>query len=727
MIFSGPAPRVGCGRMAMSSSFKGSSAWITLWAGLVMGTAAAAAPPAAQPLQETVHGITISDEYRWMEEPGRAQELAAWIGGESAAARQALLALPERPAFESALKQLSAARTRVRDVQTANGTTLFRRTEPGDRVARLVLRHGGPGSPERVLLDPHAIEGPVRAIHNVSLSPDGRRVAVHTARGGSEVGEIQVHDVQTGRPVGPPMTRVWGEFALVWLGGDTVAYTRMAEPAAEAGGAADPLQGMRAHVKRLQDAGEGTPVLGGDTGPAVAAKDFPIISASPVSRWVLGRAGGARPDSARWVARKAELIAGQPRWQAVATLADRVSSAALLGDTLFMLSTRSNSAGTVLRRSLAGRGAAAAAPVFEGDGQRILTALATTAEGVYVAARSEGVMRLFFSRGGHSPFAEVGLPQEGGDPLDFRANPDGRGISFGHSGWFGSPRYLAVERGRVADTGLASAAWAEAEQFQLEKLQARSADGTTVPMVVLRRRGDRPHGGQPTVLVGYGSYGASIVSPQYPRNAWAWIARGGAMALCGTRGGGERGRAWHEAGRERNKPKAHADYIACAEALRAAGIAPAKGVVAVGTSAGGLLVPPAVMQRPELFAAMIPLVAVLNPSRLAAAPNGANQFDEMGDPSTPEGFRALVAQDAYLMLADAKALPPTLLTIGLNDRRVAPWMSAKFAARAQARFGAQTPIWLRADGDAGHGIGTAEDLRMAEFADMLAFAWQQSQ
>jgi prolyl oligopeptidase len=103
--------------------------------------------------------------------------------------------------------------------------------------------------------------------------------------------------------------------------------------------------------------------------------------------------------------------------------------------------------------------------------------------------------------------------------------------------------------------------------------------------------------------------------------------------------------------------------------------------------------------------------------------NGPNQFPEFGDPATPDGFHALVAEDSYLTLAGAKAMPPTLVTIGLNDKRVPPWMGAKYAALARARFGDTVPVLLRGDAEAGHGIGSARDRQIAEFADTFAFAW----
>jgi prolyl oligopeptidase len=115
-------------------------------------------------------------------------------------------------------------------------------------------------------------------------------------------------------------------------------------------------------------------------------------------------------------------------------------------------------------------------------------------------------------------------------------------------------------------------------------------------------------------------------------------------------------------------------------------------------------------------------VGVLNATRLAQSPNGANQFVEMGNPSDPTAFRGLLAMDAYQLLASATAMPASLLSIGLNDNRVAPWHSAKFVARARDRLPA-TRILLQVDEDAGHGIGTGEEAARESLADFMTFAW----
>jgi len=608
---------------------------------------ALAAPPAAIPFMETVHGIQLADEYRWMEDPAKATELSAWMSSESAAAHAALRALPERAAFAAALRAVSSDLTEVRDVQVAGPVTVFRRTVAGDKTAILIIRKNGK---ERVLIDPNTAQGSVAAIGNVSLSPDGKLVAVHQSKGGAEVGEITFYDVATGQAMGAPIPDIWREFPVQWLGGGWVTYTQMAP----AGSRADPITGMRTFLKRVSDAGPGQPIFGFESqGPAFAEKDFPIVRAAPWSEWVLAVGSGARVDANYWIARKADLMAGKPAWRVLATLDDRASEADVFGDAALVLTTKTNPSGAIVRRTLAGAGLGEPVTVFEGGARLILMGLIVAKDGVYVAAQTDGVTRLFFSPDGHRKFAEVKLPLEAGDMLDAHVNADGSGATLGLTGWLSNARTYALTKGRIKDTGLGSQTWDGARGMRVDRMQARSADGTMVPLVVLRRKGALPRGGMPTILLAYGSYGVSSTTPVYWRHAMAWLSRGGAMAFCGVRGGSERGRAWHEGGRSVNKPNGHADFIACAQALKANGIATPKGAVGMGTSAGGALVPPAGLKQPDAFAGIVARVAVLNTSRLADAPNGANQFDEFGDPATPEGFKALLAMDAYEALATA--------------------------------------------------------------------------
>lgn len=670
-------------------------------------------PPAAVAMVETHFGIESADPYRWMEDPAREAEMVAWVRAMSAASTSQLLALPDRAAFAGLLEESTRAGTRYSDVTSAAGRLFYRRLAPGDRVPSLIVRDG---MTERVLVDPTAGSAEVAAINNYAVSPAGDEVAVHIAKGGGEVGEVRFIDVASGRQRGSPLGPIWGEFAVSWIAPDLVSYTRITA----SGPGTDPMQDMQTWLVKPGEAGPGRAVLGRNVvgSPAYAGQEFPILLRTPTSALALAMGTGARTDLRLLIARAADVAAGDGAWRELARYEDEVSNFAALDDDLYYLTTRGAPNGKVLHRRLVGTELTAPDPVLA-EGALVLAGLEATRDGVYVAGQRDGIAQLLFLPKGRGPAQPVALPMEG-DLSNLRVDNDGRSVTFGLSGWTQATTFYRATAGRTELLGLKSDGWSRAAELSTVREEAVSADGTRVPMVVILPPGGK-RAAMPTLLQGYGSYGQLTLSPRYSPYLLPWAVRGGSLAYCGTRGGGERGRAWHEGGRAEKKPNAQADFIACAERLIAAGYATPKTLAASGTSAGGQLVPPAVLKRPELFAALVPRVAILNATRLGAAPNGANQFAEMGDPGTATGYRGLASQDAYLMLADAKNMPDTLITVGLNDKRVAPWFAAKFAARASQRFAGRGLVLVRADAEAGHGVGSARDSLIAEFADTLAF------
>jgi prolyl oligopeptidase len=678
--------------------------------GLMMSGCAAAqlATPAVNvarvDVNEAKFGQNVADPYRWMEDAARADEMGAFVRGMSDATKAQLATLPKRADYVKALSEATRAGTRYVDARVANGVLLFRRLDPSDQVYKLVVRDK---AGERVLYDP-AAGGANAAMGAWSLSPDGKLVALHISEKGSEVGSVRFLEVATGREVHERLTPVWGEMEVGWLTPTRIAFTLMDAESP------DPSQNSKAYVRDLKG-GPVTEVLGpGVPGtPAVAVTEFSVIDDEGQGQWVLGGAVNARADQRLFVAKRAELAAGKPVWQELAKLEDQVSWGASRGESVFLLTTKAAPGGKIVRVDPRSK----AQETIPTPAGLVLTDMIAANEGLYVMAQRDGAGRLLYLPDGKGPAREIALPFEG-DFATATAASDGKGITIALMGWTSPPQNFLVKDGRLTSLGLDSVGWQQAQQLKVRRLEAVSADGTKVPLVVIAPDGAGP---RPTILEAYGAYGVPTATPWYNSYILAWPGTGGAVAFCGTRGGNERGRDWHEGGRERNKPNAHADYIACAEKLIAEGIARPKGIAATGTSAGGLLAPVAAQKRPDLFGALLPRVAILNPTRLEVSPNGPNQFTEMGDPRTEDGYKALLSQDAYLNLAMAQDLPDTLVTIGLNDKRVAPWMGAKFAAAARERFGSKRLVLVRADGEAGHGVGSTRDVQINEWADVFAF------
>ncbi|WP_133365056.1 prolyl oligopeptidase family serine peptidase [Qipengyuania sediminis] len=693
------------------------------FAGLVAGLAvlSAAAPGAAQtparpravPLTETVHGISLQDEYRWMEDPANSAEMLAFVEAENARFRALVDARPERAWFDARLKAISSDLDRIGGMQQCGEIALLRRARAGDRTPKLYLRDAKGG--ERLFLDPAKVGGnELSAFGTSSFSPDCTRMAVHVSNAGSEVGDVHIFDVATGRALGTPIPRVWGEDRLTFLPGERVLYGQMLETPIDG----DALKGVTAKIAPLAG-GEGTAVMG--NGLVIKPENFPAINFEAGQPFVSAVAASARADNEVYVAPAAGFLAGTPQWRQVASLADKVGYAITRGQSLYAFTTRTNGAGAIERRALAADGTpvGTAEVLFAGRPDRLIKGVAADRDGLYIQTSNAGAAQLWFLPDGGA-LREVKLPFEG-TIVGLESDADGRGVVFGLTGWVQSLTALRAERGRLIETGLSSQVWDGAKDMAVTRMEAISKDGTRVPLVVQRRKGAT--GRTPTIVDAYGGYGLDTVYPAYDRNAMAWLDKGGAFAYCGTRGGGERGREWHEGGRGPNKPNAMDDLAACARKLTEAGIAPEKGPLIIGGSMGGTLIPTAAFRDPSAFGAAITAVGVVNAARIGAAENGANQFDEMGNPNDPAQFRDLVAMDAYHMITEAKAPPPpSLMVIGLNDRRVAPWMTAKWVARARAKW-PDAPIYLRGDAKAGHGIGSGEDVRRAQTADIYTFAW----
>lgn len=676
--------------------------------------------PAAEPFRETVFGQAIEDDWRWMERPDRAADVTAFIRASSARTVAQLAALPGRAALRDRVNAGTQAGVRYGDVRQAGDALFYRRTDPGAQLAKLVMR--GPDGAERILYNPEAgaTRGP--AINSYSVSPDGRTLALHTAAGGGEVGAIRFIDTATGADLPDRLEPVWGEFEAEWLDNRTLTYTRMAPLVA----GTDQMLNMRLFVHRL-GGGDSEAILGAGVagGPAFNPQEFPAAGIEEGSDWVMASGTGARADARLFVARRADVAAGRPNWRTIGDYSDRLNGAAILGDRLFLLTTAGASNGKVIRIDLAAGGTLANAAVVMSESAAILTSIAAGDDGLYILGQTDGISRLFFLGADAGAPAEATLPMQGNAVLLQAAGPGG-GATFAMQDWFTAPRWFRARGTTVTPLGLDSASYAGIRGARQIRETATSADGTRVPMAILLPPGAAPGTPLPMLLEGYGSYGVNTAEPYYVQYMFGLLESGGAIAYCGTRGGGERGRSWHESGRAANKPNAQADLIACGERLVALGLTTPGRMTVMGTSAGGLLAPAAALRRPDLFGALIANVGMVNVSRLAAAENGANQFAEMGDPNTEEGFRALMAADAYQMLGAARDMPDTLITVGLNDRRVSPWLSAKYAARALNRFGSSRLVLIRTDPDAGHGIGSARAQLVEQWADMFAFVLNQA-
>jgi prolyl oligopeptidase len=215
------------------------------------------------------------------------------------------------------------------------------------------------------------------------------------------------------------------------------------------------------------------------------------------------------------------------------------------------------------------------------------------------------------------------------------------------------------------------------------------------------------------------------LQPSFSESRRVWLDGGGILAVANLRGGGEFGEAWHLAGNLTKKQNVFDDMIGVAEHLVARGYTKPERLAAIGGSNGGLLMGAILVQRRELFRAIVSSVGIYDMLRVELTPNGAFNVTEFGTVKDPAQFKALYAYSPYHHVKDGTAYPAVLLTSGENDGRVDPYNSRKMAARLQAANPSGRPVLLRISMDTGHGMGTPLKTRVEEEADTYAFLMAQ--
>jgi prolyl oligopeptidase len=258
------------------------------------------------------------------------------------------------------------------------------------------------------------------------------------------------------------------------------------------------------------------------------------------------------------------------------------------------------------------------------------------------------------------------------------------------------------------------------DHYETKQMFFESGDGTRVPMFITHRRGLVLNGLNPTVLYGYGGFNVSQ-TPGFSPAVPAWLELGGVYAVANLRGGGEYGKAWHEAGTKANKQSVFDDFIAAAEWLIDRRYTQPKKLAIMGRSNGGLLVGACMVQRPELFGAALPAVGVMDMLRFHQFTIGWAWTSDYGSSDDAKMFPVLRAYSPYHNLRPGVKYPSTLITTADHDDRVVPAHSFKFAARLQEYHAGTNPVLIRIETKAGHGAGKPTVKRIEEAADLWAF------
>jgi prolyl oligopeptidase len=693
-------------------------------ADVALGQAPSLQYPASRRVDQVddYHGTRIADPYRWLEDLS-SPDTRRWVDAQNAFTRSYLDAIPERPRIHATLRQLWDYPKYGVPTRRNGRLFYFENTGLQDQPVYYVRDHDR--DEEWVLLDPNTLssDGTV-AISTVAPSPDGMLFGYGVSTSGSDWLEFRVRDVRTGRDLADTLR--WIKFSRIAWTRDNRGffYSRFDEPAA----ADDPSRAVRGAMNR-------------------GHKVYYHRLGEPQSddRLIL-----ERPDNPDWLfntevsddgqyavitvsqgsderTRLYFVDLGRARRPAVGNPVVRLldefdASYAFVHSEGMVFYVRTNHQapnGRLVAIDINARRPSAWRTVIPNSPDALVAAdvIGRRIVATYLAdARSS--VRVFSLRG--QPLAEVPLPGIG-TVTGIRGERSDRDFFYSFASFLQPPTIYQFDLERRTNLLYRQPTVAfDASRYETRQVFVTSRDGTRVPMFVTARRGLALDGRNPTLLYAYGGFNISM-TPAFSPTTLAWLDMGGVYAVPNLRGGGEYGRAWHEAGMLARKQTVFDDFIAAAEYLvRERYTSPSRLAISGGSN-GGLLVGAVMTQRPELFAVALPAVGVLDMLRYHKFTIGWAWASEYGSADDATAFRYLLAYSPLHNIKPGTCYPATLVTAADHDDRVVPSHSFKFAATLQAAQGCDRPALLRVETKAGHGAGKPTSKQIEEATDRLAF------
>ena len=657
-------------------------------------------------------GTAVPDPYRWLEDQ-TSSEVSDWVRKQAEAADEYLQGLPGRDRLSARLRELIALPSSTAPVK--HGSRWFRLTNDGSQQQSVLRMSDGPMGEGTVLLDPN----PVSADSSTALAAavadrTGSLVAWSYQEAGSDWCRWRVRSVETGTDLPDDDVR-WAKFIEPrWLP-DSSGFLYALFPPSDP----DDIYSSVAGTPRLMLHRIGTAQA--DDELIFELPDQPTASPWPeidhAGRWLVVIVDDPAADARSVWVRDLSLPGSQLRQLVEPSGAQWAFVTAL-------------PAGLVMHTDLeAGRGRLV---LLDPQSGAISTLVAEREQLLLVATAGSGALVLSWLADARSlltvhsldgaEIRTVELPGLG-TVSDLQADEDSDLVHLIFSSFQAPPVVLRHE----LDSGHTSVVFDAAAGLDLpaivtDQIWITSADGTRLPAFVVHRADvTADNGPHPCTLYGYGGFYVSL-TPEFSPGIATFVEAGGVWVVATLRGGGEYGAEWHDAGRRDKKQNVFDDTIATAEQLIATGwTAPGK-LALNGGSNGGLLVGAVITQRPELFAAAVPQVGVLDMLRFDRFTIGWAWVADYGQASrSKDEFDVLYAYSPYHRLREGVRYPAILVMTADHDDRVVPAHSFKFAARLQAVSPPGSVAYLRVQYSAGHGQGKSRSTQIAERTDMLAF------
>ncbi len=655
----------------------------------------------------TIHGNLIRDPYRWLEDE-KAPEVVAWMDMWDAQARAALRQLPAREAIAKRLRELFYFD--AVGAPTKRGERYFLTRKHADKEKMIVYWREGEDGAERVLFDPNgwSADG-TKGLGGWWPSWDGKYVAYAVKENNSDETTTRVLVVETGEDL-PDVIAGTKYSGASWTPDARGFYYTWVPPVGAVSAAERP---GHAEVRFHALGGSADEIIHGATGDP---QTF---------------IGGGISRDGKWL-----TVAIQHGWNATDYKFKRVGEAAwttlvegieanfdvsIWRDRFYVTTDHGAPRYRVFAVDPA-RPAREAWHEIVAESDATLEGASIVGEHLILSYLRDVASEVIVCDLDGAPVRKLELPPLGSCG-GISGNPDEDTGYFAFTS-FTSPQVIyktSIATGEVTE-------WTrivlpvDTSKLMATQVRYPSKDGTSISMFIIHRSDVVRDGKRPVLLYGYGGFNVTM-TPSFAGSRATWLEHGGVYAIPNLRGGGEYGEDWHRAGMLGKKQNTFDDFIAAAEYLVAEQWTSPAHLGIMGGSNGGLLVGAVMTQRPELFAAVVCAVPLLDMLRYHLFGSGKTWIPEYGDPEVAEEFAWLHAYSPYRVAIDAgkRAYPALLVDTSDHDDRVDPMHARKMFAAVHALQTADRPVLLRIERNAGHGGADLVKQQVESTADELAF------
>ncbi|MEZ5351568.1 MAG: prolyl oligopeptidase family serine peptidase [Bryobacteraceae bacterium] len=663
------------------------------------------------PVKETLHGVTLTDPYRWLEDQQSA-ETRAWIAEQNRFTRTLLDPAPGREAIRKRMSELLRVETVL--IPMERGGRYFYRRRPAGAEQPLILMRESLNGKDKTLVDPATLSADHTASARISaVSDDGKLLAYAIQQGGKDEIAVRFLDVDSGRHLDDALPE--GKWTDVSLTPDKKRFYY-----ASLGG---PNPRIRVPVM-------GTPFSADKEifGDQYGAEHIVFGEVSENGHWLLitvfhGSAGDV-----------IDLFAQDLRTAGPIVPVVKGVRASFLGtvvdDTLIVDTNWNAPRRRVLSVDLPALFARKAeeGPLPPEQWKEIVPESKTaTIDGISLAGgrlfvryleNVQSRIRVYSASGNYE--REIELPAIGSASAIYGRWKSNEAFYNFTSFHIPSRIYRLDAAKGVSEMWFQQPVPIESGDFVLDQQWFQSKDGTRIPLFLLYKKGLQRDGNRPVLMTGYGGFNVSM-TPAFSATAVAWAELGGVFALPNLRGGSEFGEQWHENGMRFEKQNVFDDFIGAAEYLIREKYTNPKRLAITGRSNGGLLVGAALTQRPDLFQAVVcgyPLLDMIRYQKFLVARFWVPEYGSSDDPAQ---FKYLLSYSPYHHVKPGTDYPAVLFITGDADTRVDPLHARKMTALLQRDTAWRRPVALLYDVKAGHSGGQSATQTIDEITDTLSF------